>query len=279
MLCHQGPDCRGLLIARGAAPHSASGTTVAMDFLSRNVRRRFRPGRAAAFALALAGAPGAVAAQMPGQPPAPDKTIEGLKTPAATPGPDLKPAPWVRPAIGTRLVYSSFATTVAKVAGWRVESVDDNKSPRALVGGFIADTGGAPLLFNEEAFSQLWPLKVGNQLGVEGQRFPTIWRYEMVVTTTERVTTQAGTFDCYVVDAVIARFDRGKRAPYAERILYWYAPSINAIVRTYQRRDGTMNLAERRTDLVRLERPGMAPIGPAAPAAPAAPAKGKPRPR
>ena len=231
---------------------------------------------------AVAGAVVDAGAQLPGQtaPPdkMPDKVSDAVRNPAGPPAPVIAPAPFVRPAPGTRAVYTSHATTVTKATGWRVEVVDDAKRPLAIMGGFISDSASPPLIMNERAFADLWPLQVGQRIQIETQRFPTLWRWDIAVTTTERVTTDAGTFDCFVVDATVVTIAKGRRVALTDRTLYWFAPSINAIVRVYERHDGAMNVRERRFDLVRLERPGMAPVGVAAPVAAAA-AKGTPRPR
>ena len=225
----------------------------------------------------FAGFPGVAAAQLPGQTPSADKPEDLFKA-ARDSGPALAPAPWVKPAIGTRVVYGKLGMTVTKVSGWRVEYVDDNKRTRTLLGGVVRDTGVVPLLTDEQQFEELWPLKVGKRMQIEGQRYPTIWHWDVSVTTTERITVDAGTFDCFVIDAVVTTLDRGRRLPYLNRMLFWYAPSIGTVVRTYQRRDGPMNLDEGRIDLVRLERPGMPPIGAKPAPAPAA-VKGSGRPR
>ena len=225
---------------------------------------------------------GELGAQLPGQTAPPDKMTDRVpdevRNPAAQPGPVLAPAPFVRPASGTRAVYTDRAFTVTKATGWRVDVVDDAKQPRAIMGGFIPDSASPPLIMGERVFGELWPLKVGQRIQIETQRFPTLWRWDIAVTTTERVKTEAGTFDCFVVDATVVTIAKGRRVTLTDRTLYWYAPSINAIVRVYERHDGAMNVRERRFDLVRLERPGMAPVGVAAPVAAAA-AKGIPRPR
>ena len=232
--------------------------------------------------VAVAGAAGQLGAQLPGQTAPPDKMTDkvsdAVRNPAGPPAPVLAPAPFVRPAPGTRAVYTNRATTVTKATGWRVEAVDDAKQPHSIMGGFISDSTNPPLIMNARVFEDLWPLRVGRRIQVETQRFPTIWRWDIAVTTTERVTTDAGTFDCFVVDATVVTIVKGKRVALTDRTLYWYAPSINTIVHVYERHDGGMNVREKRIDLVRLERPGMAPVGVAAPTAAAA-GKGIPRPR
>lgn len=227
------------------------------------------------FALALAGvssAAGRAHAQFPGQT-LPDRTAD-LFRPAPTRGPELAPAPFVRPAPGTRLVYTDGAFTVTKASGWRVEFVDDAKRPHMMIGGVVADSVSPPLILNEGAFEKLWPLRVGQQVQFDTQRFPAIWRWGVEVAGTERVTTDAGTFDCYVIDATVNQLVGGRKT-LTDRTLFWYAPSVNAVVRRYQRRDGELVVRERRQDLVRLERPGLPPVGVPAPVA----GKTAPRPR
>jgi hypothetical protein len=181
----------------------------------------------------------------------------GDKAPPARPGPAMVPAPYIKPVVGTRLVYDSFTTTIVKADHWRVEFRDDRGVVGARVGGFIADNPKVPLILDTAVLRRLWPLRLGNAIDIEAQRYPLIWRWHIAVTGTARIVTMAGTFDCYVVESTETPVIASSSRPYLDNTRYFYAPAINQVVRIEAERVGGPGAGARlAAELVRYEEPG-----------------------
>lgn len=178
------------------------------------------------------------------------------KASRARPGPIMVPAPYVQPAVGTRLTYDSFTNVIVKADKWRVEFRDDRGVAGVRVGGFIADNPQTPLALDTGLFSKLWPLRTGNAIDVEAQRFPLIWRWHIEVTGTARIDTKAGSFDCFIVETIETPIVATSDRPYTDAARYWYAPAINQVVRIEAERIGGPGTgAHQVAELVRYEEP------------------------
>lgn len=181
------------------------------------------------------------------------------ETPAVPPGPTMLPAPYLKPIVGTRLVYDAFANVIVRADSWRVEFRDERGEMGARVGGFIPDNPKIPLALDAGLFAKLWPLRIGNALDIEAQRYPLIWRWHIAVIGTAHVVTQAGPFDCFLVEAVETPVVSTSNRPYTDVTRYWYAPSIGQVVRIDAERVGGPGAGAHRTaELVRVDAPGRA---------------------
>lgn len=150
---------------------------------------------------------------------------------AAQGGVHLAPAPFQPPAVGTTYAFDRFVTTVTAVDGWRVDFRDPAGRPGSWVGVFLPDNPASRLALDDAALAKLWPLEVGNETVLETRRDPLRWRWTLRVVGTEVVTVPAGRFETYVVEGIEAPVIAASPTPATTLNTWWYAPSVNAVVR------------------------------------------------
>ena len=199
-------------------------------------------------------------------PPGYTRDMKGGLVPPKSGGDAVPDVPYLAPAIGTRETYTTFTIVITGSAGWRTTFVNENGRGGARAGLFLTDDPKGQLAYDPNVFKELWPLKVGRSLVMETQRFPVLWTWEFKVTGTERVTVRAGAFDTFIIESIEQpRIGGQKERPEARMTRFYYAPSINTIVRyTSQELSGPRRGQVGSTELVRLERPGKPAIGEAA---------------
>jgi len=195
------------------------------------------------MALALAGA-SPLAAQSANRPP---------RSAAA---PRLAPAPYRAPAPKTQWVYDAFSQRISSAGDWRITFQDGDDRPGALLGFFIPDNPADPLQVSKGSLARLWPLKVGTTTTLETSRGPLRWQWQFRVIDTERVTVPAGEFDTYVVEATQSSLVAPAGGAATTITTYWYAPSVNAVVRLLSVRAAGPQAGQRtRAQLTRIDRP------------------------
>ena len=152
--------------------------------------------------------------------------------PRKAPDPVLAPAPWAPPAPGTTFRYEGFAYRVTKTDGWRTSFVDDKGAPGQQLSLFFSEDPRQPYKFPADSIAALWPLRIGTRTSFQVFKGPLQWRYVVRVIGTERVAVPAGTFDTYLVTALELPLLTADPAGVRTRMTtFWYAPSINAVVR------------------------------------------------
>jgi hypothetical protein len=168
----------------------------------------------------------------------------------------LTPAPYRAPAPGTRWVYDTFAQRITAATGWRTTFEDAEQRAGALLGFFIPDNPAEPLTVSKGSLDGLWPLRVGVTTSLETSRGPLRWSWKFRVVDTERVQVPAGEFDTYVVEATQSTLVAPAGGAATTVTTYWYAPSVNAVVRLLSVRAAGVQAGQRtRAQLQRIERP------------------------
>lgn len=148
------------------------------------------------------------------------------------PDPVLAPAPWAPPAPGTTFRYEGFTYRVGRTEGWRTSFVDDRGAPGQQLSLFFSEDPRKPFKFPSDSIAVLWPLRTGGRTSFQVFKGELQWRYVLRVIGTERVTVPAGTFDTYLVTALELPLLTSDPAGVRTRMTtFWYAPSINAVVR------------------------------------------------
>ena len=189
------------------------------------------------------------------------------------PGPKMADAPYAVPAPGTKEIFTNFSNVITgRTDRWHVKFTSAAGRPGMRTGLFIPDNPSSPLTIDTTRLAQLWPLRVGTKVALEVQRYPRKWIWRIEVSGTERLKVAAGEFDTFLVtgtesQSLVTGNDKVSTMLYT----FWYAPSINAVVRVRSlRTDGTEELFRSGAELLRLERPGKPSIGAAKPVAPKA---------
>lgn len=146
--------------------------------------------------------------------------------------PPLGPAPYVPPPVGTVYRYSGFTNTVLAADGWRVRFADQKGREGLRVGVFITDDPKQPSTIDSAALAKLWPLRTGTQTIVLARRNRDVARWLFKVVGQQFVGVPAGTFQAYVVQAVVRPEElKDPRNQTTIGFTWWYAPTINAVVR------------------------------------------------
>jgi hypothetical protein len=170
--------------------------------------------------------------------------------------PRLPPAAYKAPAPQTQWVYDAFSQHILAASDWRVTFQDGEDRPGALLGFFIPDNPTDPLKVTKGSLARLWPLTVGTATTLETSRGPLRWQWQFRVVDTERVVVPAGEFDTYVVEATQSTLVAPAGGAATTITTYWYAPSVNAVVRLLSLRAVGPQAGQRtRAQLMRIERP------------------------
>ena len=174
-----------------------------------------------------------------------------------------EPVPYVAPAPGTVYDYGAFTNTVTSSDGWRVRFTDNQGRQAERVGLFLTSDPAEPLEVAPAALDSLWPLELGRELAFRVKRGPETHRWEFRVMAGERVTVPAGTFETVVVQGVQApELVRSPQTAATVLNSWWYAPSVNAVVRfrtTYLSGPGQGRVVE--GELRSIRTAGAAPAG------------------
>ena len=177
-------------------------------------------------------------------------------------------APYVAPVVGTREVFTNFSNVITAVPDrWHAKFTDGSGRKGMRTGLFIPDVPASPLAIDTTRLAQFWPLKVGASMALEVARYPRQWIWRFEVTSTERITVGAGTFDTFVVTATASpKTLQGGDAVSTTLYTFWYAPETGTIVRVRSIRTvGESQAMRSGADLLRLERPGKPSLGKALP--------------
>jgi hypothetical protein len=147
-------------------------------------------------------------------------------------GPTMPPADFRQPAVGTVLRYEGFSNRITGGQGARTFFVDGGNRPGMRLAVFFPDNPADPLQVNLDSLALMWPLAMGKSTIVSASRGQLRWRLEGRVIDTERVRVPAGTFDTYVVTVLeTPQLTRNPATARTNLTTFWYAPSINAVVR------------------------------------------------
>lgn len=145
--------------------------------------------------------------------------------------PELSPADFKAPKIGTRLIYEDLARGVTGEARFgRSEKMLTNFSwngKKALsLTPFCADCAAA-LPQDGGPLKNLYPLQVGRGIRFLRETGGRRWQDDILVTATERITVPAGTFDSFVVRRRSELLDGDWWAEQRN----WYAPELGWVVK------------------------------------------------
>jgi hypothetical protein len=129
------------------------------------------------------------------------------------------------PAVGTKFYPSSGGYfEVNKVDGRTMTTVNAVQRELLWLGGIVGFQPGYQ--FSREEAEKLWPLEIGKKVTfpVSGtsQGYSATWQWTITVKSAEKVTTEAGTFDTFVIEAR----ERAIGYSYEGFYTYHYSPEL-----------------------------------------------------
>ena len=151
---------------------------------------------------------------------------------AAAESPQLGPARFKVPPEGTRLVYENLETgerqsgVVDKSEGFIVRWTWQGQANESIT-HFCTDCRWAGIGPDGGPLGPLFPLEDGKGVQFKIARGRTVWLDEILVVGTDRLTTPAGTFDCYLV----RRRSKSPDESWRGEQLSWYDPVLGWIVK------------------------------------------------